>query len=85
MYLYSYPIYQEYGKYPSRIVWNHFYEQTITNIPFVKENYEKTLKWAVDIIHQIYQDEEFTAHLNYMMCHVLCGYRNNCEYVKGEE
>ena len=85
MYLYSYPIYQEYGKYPSRIVWNHFYEQTITNIPFVKENYDKTLNWAVDIIHKIYQDEEFAAHLNYMMCHVLCGYRNSCEYVKGEE
>lgn len=80
MYLYSKAVYEEYGEFPEKICWNHFFEQTETVIPFVKEDYEDALNWAVDIIHKIYKDEEFQANQNYMMCNVLCSFKNCCEY-----
>lgn len=86
MYLYSKAIYSEYKKYPTMIVWNHFFEQTLTKIPFRKDNYCKTLDWAKMIIEQIYKDTEFNANKSYMMCNVLCGYRNSCCYAnEGDE
>ena len=85
MYLYSKPIFEEYGEYPDRIIWNHFFDQQITNIQFNKDDYENTLKWAVDIIHAIYKDKKFNAKQTYMMCKVLCGYRNSCCYANEEE
>lgn len=84
MYLYSKAIHDEYGEYPTRIVWNHFFDQSITNIPFNKDDYDAALRWAVDLIKQVYQDEEFQAVNNYMMCGVLCGYRNSCCYAHEE-
>lgn len=84
MYLYSKAVYDEYGKYPTRIVWNHFYDMQVTNIPFNKDDYDAALQWAVEIIRKIYADSEFNAVNNYMMCGVLCGYRNSCCYAKEE-
>ena len=84
MYLYSKAVYDEYGEYPTRIVWNHFYDMQVTNIPFNKDDYDATLQWAVEIIKKIYTDSEFNAVNNYMMCGVLCGYRNSCCYAKEE-
>lgn len=85
MYLYSKAVYDEYKQYPTRIVWNHFFEQSITNIPFEKENYDMTLEWAMSIVKQIYKDKDFNANKNYMMCKVLCGYRNSCCYANEED
>ena len=84
MYLYSKAIYEEYGEYPDRIIWNHFFDQQVTNIPFNREDYNNALKWAVDIIKEIYKDKKFEAKQSYMMCKVLCGYRNCCCYANEE-
>ena len=84
MYLYCKAINDEYGEFPDRIVWSHFFEQTVTNIKFVEEDYENTLKWAVNTIKNIYSDKEFKANTSYMMCNVLCGYRNSCCYANDE-
>lgn len=85
MYLYSKAVYEEYGEYPDRIIWNHFFDQQITNIPFNNDDYENALKWAVDIIHAIYKDRKFNAKQTYMLCSVLCNYRNTCYYVNEEK
>ena len=77
-------VFDEYGKYPSRIVWNHFFDLQVTNIPFVKEDFDRTLQWASNLIDRIYSDENFEAVNSYMMCSVLCGYRNSCCYAKEE-
>ena len=84
MYLYSKAVYDEYGEYPDRIIWNHFFDQQVTNIPFKYEDYCATQQWALDIIHRIYADENYEAVPNYMMCKVLCGFRNSCCYAKEE-
>ena len=84
MYLYSKAVFDEYGEYPDRIVWNHFFDQQVTNIPFKYEDYCATQQWALNIIRRIYTDENFDAVQNYMMCKVLCGYRNSCCYATEE-
>ena len=84
MYLYSKAVYDEYGQFPDRIVWNHFFENQITNIPFNERDYEHALKWAFDTITHIYHDREFLPKENYMMCNVICGYRNTCCYANEE-
>lgn len=85
MYLYSKAVFDEYGEYPDRIIWNHFFDQQVTNISFDMIDYENSLKWAVDIIHAIYKDKKFNAKQTYMMCKILCGYRNSCCYANEEE
>lgn len=85
MYLYSKPIYEEYGKYPSKLIWNHFFEQKITEIPFDMKQYVKTMRWAENTIEKIYQDTEFQAKTDYMMCKIICGFRNSCCYANEEE
>lgn len=89
MYLYCIPIKEKYGKYPSKIVWNHFFDQEVTVIPFIEEEFKETQKWAKKIIGKIYKDEEFEAHNyneekykhNFVKCRSLCNYREECEYI----
>lgn len=59
MYLYSKAVYDLYGKYPDKIIWNHFFEKTISVIEFNQEDYEAALNWALETIEKIYQEEEF--------------------------
>ena len=82
MYLYAKSVYEEYGVFPTRIIWNHFFERTITKISFNEKDYKKSLKWAIDTIHKIYSDKEFKAMPTFMLCKILCGYRNSCAYAK---
>lgn len=91
MYLYCIPIKEKYSKYPSKIVWNHFFSQDITVIPFIKEELKETKKWAKKTIDRIYKDVEFEAHNyndekykhNFVKCRSLCNYREDCEYIRG--
>lgn len=80
MYLYCKPIFEEFGQYPDKIVWNHFFEKQTTVIPFVKGDYDKTQEWAKNIIQKIYRDKKFKEQKSYMQCNVLCGFRNSCIY-----
>ena len=85
MYLYSKAVYDLYGKYPDKIVWNHFFDKNISVIEFNQEDYEAALNWALETIEKIYQEEEFPAKKSYMLCHVLCGFRNSCLYASEED
>lgn len=85
MYLYAKAVNEEFGEYPDRIVWNHFFDQQVTNIPFSMDDYEKALIWAVDTIRKIFKDTKFEPNQSFMMCRVLCGYRNSCCYGSKKE
>lgn len=89
MHLYCMPIFEKYGDFPSKIVWNHFFAQEVTCIPFVEEEYVAAQKWAKDTIKKIHKDKVFKAHCfneevykdNYVKCRYLCDYREDCEYL----
>lgn len=89
MYLYCMPIKEKYGKYPSKIVWNHFFSQDVTVIPFIEEELIETQKWAKNIIQKIHKDNKFVAYCfndenykhNFIKCTQLCDFREECEYM----
>ena len=85
MYLYSKAVYDEYKEYPKWIVWNHFKDQKIAKIPFVKRDYDESLAWFENVIHRIELDNDFEANEEFFYCHNLCEFRNSCEYANQEE
>lgn len=84
MYLYCKAVKDEYGKFPKQIVWNHFYDDALTKIPFNEKEYIDTLAWANETIEKIYKDVEFLHTNSYFMCSKLCDFRNSCEYREEE-
>lgn len=85
MYLYCKSVFDEYGEYPKWIVWNHFKDQKIAKIPFVKEDYDEALKWFSDEIEKVENDETFDANLEFFYCTQLCDFRSSCEYANQDE
>lgn len=81
MYLYSYAVMEKYGEFPKEITWNHFKDNKIATIPFVKSEYDETVKWFVDTIHVIEKEQNFEPNKDFFYCHNLCNFRNSCEYV----
>lgn len=88
MYLYCHGIKQNYGYLPDKLIWHHFKDMgKLTIVPFIKEEYEETLKWAENIIKSIYRDRKFIEKMSYMQCYSLCDFRNSCDYksIGGEQ
>lgn len=86
MYLYADAMKHTMGIMPDLIVWNHFLDNgKKTVIEFNEDDYRDAIEWAKGIIEEIYNDEEFLDNQSYMMCNVLCNYREICEYHLEEE
>lgn len=69
-----------------KIVWHHFKDNgELTVIPFVEEEYERTMKWVIETIGKIKKDNAFINKSSYLMCSCLCDYRNDCEYQENNE
>lgn len=89
MYLYCIPIKEKYGKYPIRIIWNHFFSKEVTEIPFKEEELVETKEWAKKTIGKILKDKTFEAYCfndekhkdNFIKCTALCEFRTECEYL----
>lgn len=82
MYLYARAVKEEYGVFPRWIVWNHFKDQEIVRIPFEEHDYDKSIKWFTDTIHDIEQDTVFEESQDFFYCHNLCEFRHSCEYAR---
>lgn len=81
MYMYADAMKKTMGFFPDIIVWNHFLDGGIkTIIEFNQQEYEDAIQWVKDTIEKIYADEEFIENKSYVMCNMLCNYRNTCEY-----
>lgn len=85
MYIYCKGLKECFGYDVDTIVWHHFKQDgKLSIIQFNKEEYEETLKWAIETIEKIKKDKTFNCNKSYMMCYQLCDFRNDCEY-KDEE
>lgn len=80
MYLYCKYVYEKFGKYPKKIVWNHFKDNKLCVIDFDEKEFKDTIKWARDTIKQIYKETDYLPKKSYMMCYSLCNFRNDCYY-----
>lgn len=67
------------GIQPDILCWNFFNDQNVYMIPFDQKEYEDTIKWAVDTIHLIEQEENFDTHDDFYFCHNICEFRRSCE------
>ena len=82
LYLYSKAVKEEYGDLPSLLCWNHFRDSTIVREPFNSIEYEEALKWMVDTVHAIENEQIYDGNREYFYCRFLCPYRHTCEYAK---
>lgn len=81
MYLYCKGLKECFDIQVDHLIWHHFKDQgKLTILPFAKEDYEGTLKWAVTCIQNIQKDRRFKHHPSFLLCSSLCDYRNDCEY-----
>ena len=83
LYLYSKAVFEQYGKYPTKLVWNYFKSQKFAVIPFYESEYLETLQWAEDTIKEMYDEIFFDAKEDYFYCRNLCDYRDICEFANG--
>jgi RecB family exonuclease len=81
LYLYSKAVYEEYGVYPTKLVWNYFKEKgQFDTVTFDKNVYNNALLWAKNVVDEIYREEDFAENKDYFYCNNLCDYRNGeCE------
>lgn len=81
LYMYSIPIISEYGKV-DKLRWNFFRAQQEYITPWIKEEYDKTIEWALNRIEEISSEILWLPNNgNSFYCNCLCSMRNNiCEY-----
>ena len=80
LYLYSIPVQQVFGELPHTLSFNCFRTHTVIREPFVKEKFEDAKVWAVNLIHQIEENEDWNPDIDFWKCSYLCEHHNNCEY-----
>lgn len=97
LYLYSKPIIKEYG-HVDKLKWNLFKEQKYIEIPWIKEEYDGAIKWAINSIENIKNEKEWEPNKELIKamnegksmpyyCLFLCSQRNRCYWKScyGEE
>jgi RecB family exonuclease len=80
LYLYSIAVYDEYGQYPTWLMWNYVRSKQELKLPFILEEFEDTKKWAVELIQRIAKEKKFIANQSYANCVMLCDVAHECEY-----
>lgn len=82
LYLYSKPVKEEFGVFPTKLQWNLFNLQKIYEISFDENEYYETIKWAEETINLIQKECMWLPdNSNQFYCRYLCGYRNAaCDY-----
>ena len=79
LYLYSIYIYEKYGKYPNKMVFNMFRANQIIEEEFQLDKYEEAKIWAIDTIADIYNDAEFTCKdKSDYFCEHICSVNMHC-------
>lgn len=74
--MYSHPIIQEYGLESVKTLrWNLFRLGTFYEVPWVKEQYEEAMQWALDTISLIEHESAFQPKPSQFYCWNLCSAR----------
>jgi len=82
LYLYSKYVYEQYGKWPDKLMFNLFKESgKKMERPFSQEDYQKTLDWADKLMTKIetYNELDFLeTRKSDFYCWELCNVRDHC-------
>ena len=80
LYLYAAAVKQKYGKFPKGLCFNCFKNGVFIEEPFIEEKYNEAVKWAIDMIEDLKNTEDFKPNMEFFGCYYLCGYTDDCEY-----
>ena len=80
LYLYSIPVKDKYGTYPTRLCLNCFRNRELIVEPFDETKLEEIKQWAVDRIHEIQGEKEFEPNQNFFFCPWICDVSYLCKY-----
>lgn len=85
LYLYSIPVYEKYGRFPDKLMFNCFRTGVLIEEPFNEENFKEVCQWALNLIAEITKCDLWTADPDYFKCRYLCDCHDACDYyeVKG--
>lgn len=79
-YIYSIPVIEEYGKV-DWLTWNMFCDQKELKVPFVQEELEKTIEWAIKSIEKLEQEVLWLPdNSSSYFCANICNHRGTCPY-----
>lgn len=80
LYLYSIPIREQYGKYPERLEFNCFRVGKHISEKFKPERFEEVKQWALNLISQIEDNDDWRPHVEFWQCRYICDLGDSCEY-----
>lgn len=80
LYLYSIPIYEEYNKYPTQLIFNMIKNNELIQNNFDINAFNETKQWAIDTIHTIEQEKDFPPKIDSFWCRYICNFRNSCDW-----
>lgn len=80
LYLYSIPVYEKYGKFPDKLMFNCFRTGVLVEEDFSEEKFSEVCQWALDLIEQIAKCEYWTAEPEFFKCKYLCDCHDSCDY-----
>ncbi len=85
LYIYSIPIVEKEGIVPEYLNFNCFRKRTKSGknnwiqVPFDMDDYKESKQWALNIINDIYNDENMkNTYNNDWFCNMLCGVKEYC-------
>lgn len=82
LYIYSIPIFEQYGCYPKSLVFNCFRNKEIITESFSEEVFENTKNWAKQTINNILHESEWNPNISWFKCRYLCDCNYQCDYWK---
>ena len=80
LYMYSTPVYEEYGIYPISLQFNVYRTGVQIKERFDMREYEKTLQWAINKSSEIEHNDNWSPTVDFFRCRYLCDVRDTCEY-----
>ena len=81
LYLNSYAVNLRYGELPEFLNFNIFRKNNWIKHPFNMDEYNETIKWALDTINIYKKETEWKPKSDYYFCNNICNFRNGiCEF-----
>ena len=78
LYIYAAHVYQKYGVYPEKLMFNMFKEGTFIEEPFDQNMFDQTMQWVVDTIENILFETDWEACPNGYFCRYVCSVLDSC-------
>jgi hypothetical protein len=80
LYLNSYAVHLRYGEYPEFLNFNIFRKGRWIKHPFNMDEYNDTIKWAMDTIDKYKKETKWSPKSEYYYCSHICNFRNMCDF-----